>query len=144
KLETGNKACESVCRFWADPGIPRCNGLPPSPVLPAGSALESRPRVQAGIRLVPEACEFLGGGRGELGIGEVGSGPVIALLRSPRLAQVMLAHRQEDPPPRPVQPVRVCTDRLLEQFDGLGTAALAVEDHPEVTAIGEVRRVAAL
>jgi hypothetical protein len=38
---------------------------------------------------------------------------VIALLCGPRLAQVMLAHRQEDPPARPLHGVGVSADGLL-------------------------------
>jgi hypothetical protein len=39
KLETGNKDCEWIYRFWANPGRPRGGIVPPAPVLAPGSAL---------------------------------------------------------------------------------------------------------
>ena len=45
KLATGNKNCEWIYRFWANPGRPWGGIVPPSPVLAPESALGSRPRV---------------------------------------------------------------------------------------------------
>ncbi len=45
KLETGDKNCEWIYRFRANPGRPWGGIVPPSPVLAPGSALRSRPRV---------------------------------------------------------------------------------------------------
>ena len=45
KLATGNKNCEWIYRFWANPGRPWGGFVPPSPVLAPESALGSRPRV---------------------------------------------------------------------------------------------------
>jgi hypothetical protein len=45
KLEDGNKDCEWIYRFRANPGRPRGGIVPPAPVLAPGSALGSRPRV---------------------------------------------------------------------------------------------------
>ena len=45
KLVTGNKNCEWIYRFWANPGRPWGGIVPPAPVLAPGSALGSRPRV---------------------------------------------------------------------------------------------------
>jgi GxxExxY protein len=45
KLETGNKDCEWIYRFWANPGSRMGGIVPPAPVLAPGSALRSRPRV---------------------------------------------------------------------------------------------------
>ena len=63
---------------------------------------------------------------------------MVALLGGSRLAQVILAHRQEDPPPGPVHGLRVRVDGRLERRDGLGIASLPVEDHPEIAAMSEV------
>jgi hypothetical protein len=53
KLEAGNKACEWIYRFWANPGRPRGGIVPPAPVLAPGSALGSRPRVALSSAQVP-------------------------------------------------------------------------------------------
>ena len=45
KLEDGNKDCEWIYRFRANPGRPWGGIVPPAPVLAPGSALGSRPRV---------------------------------------------------------------------------------------------------
>ena len=45
KLVTGNKDCEWIYRFRANPGRPWGGIVPPSPVLAPGSALGSRPPV---------------------------------------------------------------------------------------------------
>ena len=45
KLGTGNKNCEWIYRFRANPGRPWGGIVPPTPVLAPGSALGSRPRV---------------------------------------------------------------------------------------------------
>src|SRR5271166_2583796 len=45
KLLTGNKDCEWIYRFRANPGRPWGGIVPPAPVLAPGSALRSRPRV---------------------------------------------------------------------------------------------------
>src|SRR3954468_1946277 len=45
KLDDGNKDCEWIYRFRANPGRPRGGILPPAPVLAPGAALGSRPRV---------------------------------------------------------------------------------------------------
>jgi hypothetical protein len=45
KLGDGNKNCEWIYRFRANPGRPWGGIVPPSPVLAPGSALGSRPRV---------------------------------------------------------------------------------------------------
>jgi hypothetical protein len=45
KLGDGNKHCEWIYRFWANPGRPWGGIVPPAPVLAPGSALGSRPRV---------------------------------------------------------------------------------------------------
>src|SRR4051812_27341096 len=45
KLEIGNKNCEGIYRFRANPGMSKRGVLPPSPVLAPGSALGSRLRV---------------------------------------------------------------------------------------------------
>src|SRR3974377_1051155 len=45
KLATGNKNCEWIYRFWANPGRPWGGFVPPSPVLAPESALGSRSRV---------------------------------------------------------------------------------------------------
>src|SRR4051794_15859273 len=45
KLGDGNKDCEWIYRFWANPGRPWGGIVPPAPVLAPGSALGSRPRV---------------------------------------------------------------------------------------------------
>src|SRR5690348_11181590 len=45
KLEDGNKDCEWIYRFRANPGRPRGGIVPPAPVLAPGAALGSRPRV---------------------------------------------------------------------------------------------------
>jgi len=45
KLESENKNCEWIDRFWANPGRLWAGIVPPSPVLAPGSALGSRPRV---------------------------------------------------------------------------------------------------
>jgi hypothetical protein len=49
KLETGNKNCEWIYRFWANTGILRGGILSPTPVL----ALGSRPRVARSSTQVP-------------------------------------------------------------------------------------------
>jgi hypothetical protein len=53
KLETGNKNCEWVYRFWANPGILRGGVLSPTPVLALGSALGWSPRVALSSTQVP-------------------------------------------------------------------------------------------
>jgi len=45
KVATGNKNCQWIYRFWANPGRPWGGIVPPSPVLAPESALGSRPRV---------------------------------------------------------------------------------------------------
>jgi hypothetical protein len=45
KLGDGNKNCEWIYRFSANPGRPWGGIVPPSPVLAPGAALGSRPRV---------------------------------------------------------------------------------------------------
>ena len=45
KVVTGNKNCEWIYRFWANPGRPWGGIVPPWPVLAPESALGSRPRV---------------------------------------------------------------------------------------------------
>src|SRR4051794_599043 len=53
KLGDGNKDCEWIYRFWANPGRPWGGIVPPSPVLAPGSALGSRPRVARSSAQVP-------------------------------------------------------------------------------------------
>jgi hypothetical protein len=45
KIEDGNKSCEWIYRFRANPGRPWGGIVPPAPVLAPGAALGSRPRV---------------------------------------------------------------------------------------------------
>src|SRR3974377_162322 len=56
KLATGNKNCEWIYRFWANPGRPWGGFVPPSPVLAPESALGSRPRVALSSAQVFSVC----------------------------------------------------------------------------------------
>jgi hypothetical protein len=85
-------------------------------------------RVQGGVRLGPEASELLGRRCGKLGVGDLRPGPAVAVLGSSRLAHVKLAHREDDPPARPVERVRLDADGLLKWADGLGVAGLTARN----------------
>src|SRR5271157_161622 len=145
KVVTGNKNCEWIYRFRANPGRPWGGIVPPSPVLAPGSALESRPRVALSSAQVCSVylsalCRgnfFLLGLGSPLGVGcrQLLSprgpdllGATSHLVRrsdvGDRTVQthgVVMAHELGDQPPSVVQ-AQGCLDANALSFQGLEPA----------------------
>src|SRR3954452_15578434 len=95
KLETGNKNCEWIYCFWANPGMPRGGIVPPVPVLAPGSALGSRPRVALSSAQVPAVY------RGPRPPGNAGAGSAARTMGQKTPPRTAVQDQENVPGPSP-------------------------------------------